>query len=140
MQKRRSSIAVIIDEFGQTSGLITIERLLEEIVGEIKDEYDQEDLYYSQIKEGIAILDAKTNLEEVNQRLNLELPPGDYQSLGGFLINLLGRIPVKGERIEFKDIEFYIEEMEGYKLNKIMIINKSLQKIRKEKENKEKKI
>jgi putative hemolysin len=93
----RTHMAIVLDEYGGTAGLVTIEDVIEEIVGEIQDEYDQEDLLIEDLEDGSYRLDARTPIDEVNNLLSIILPSEDTDSIGGFIVNYLGRVPEIGE-------------------------------------------
>lgn len=117
-------LAVVVDEYGVTSGLITIEDLLEEITGEIKDEYDVEEENIKQMKDGSIIVSAKENLDKVAEVVELELPSENFDSIGGLVIDLFGRIPKKGEEIIYKNLKFIVEDANRKRIIKIKIIKK----------------
>ena len=100
MNEKRVQMAVAVDEYGGTAGIVTLEDLLEAIVGNIQDEYDDEEEEIRQISETVFHMDGTADAEEVEETLNLELPEGDYDTLGGFLIDLLGYIPEDGSTVE----------------------------------------
>ncbi len=101
MQRGKFSLAIVVDEYGGTAGLVTMEDLLEEIVGEIRDEHDEgEEESIRTLPNGDAIVDAGTNIEDVNARLGLRLPHEDFETIGGLTVGLFGRLPVEGEEIE----------------------------------------
>lgn len=104
MQRDKFSLAIVVDEYGGTAGLVTMEDLLEEIVGEIRDEHDvdeQEPIYVVSDRE--AVVEAGTNIEDVNARLKIELPTEDFETIGGYTVGLFGRLPNEGEEIEADD-------------------------------------
>ena len=120
----KSQLAIVVDEFGGTSGLVTVEDVLEEIVGEIEDEYDVEQHPAAEISatgEG-AIVDARMLIDDVNEQLKLGVPEGDYETLGGFVFSLFGRPPSVGERISYNNLEFVAEAMDGMRLLKIRVL------------------
>ncbi len=101
MQRRKFSLAVVVDEYGGTAGLVTMEDLLEEIVGEIRDEHDEgEEEPIRPISADEAIIDAGTNIEDVNARLGLHLPHEDFETIGGLTVGLFGRLPHEGEEVD----------------------------------------
>jgi len=108
LRSRKQSMAMIIDEWGGTAGLITVEDLIEELTGDIEDEYDPARLSFQQIAEGRWLVSARMEVEELNHRFNLQIPEGDYETLGGYLMDALGRIPEKGESIEIDGYCFEI--------------------------------
>jgi putative hemolysin len=99
---RQSSmhLAIVIDEFGGTYGLVTMEDLLEEIVGEIKDEYDIEEPEFSATPEGDILIDGGASISEVNERFGLELKDDDFDTIGGYIFGALGRVPITGDKLE----------------------------------------
>ncbi|BDI32174.1 gliding motility protein GldE [Capsulimonas corticalis] len=120
---RRSNIqlAIVQDEYGGTAGLVTIEDLLEELVGEIKDEYDVEIPMVRSVEEGVAILDGRMALDDVNEELNLELPTDDFDTLGGFVFGLFGHQPVEGETVVDGDWEFTVKRTDGRRIQEVKI-------------------
>ncbi len=101
LQKRKVHIAVVVDEYGGTAGLVTIEDLLEEIVGEIQDEYDAEEPTIEAVDANEYLFDARVPIDEVNKLLGVELPTEGGDTLGGFIYSHLGKVPALGDRIEF---------------------------------------
>lgn len=94
---RRVHMAIVVDEYGGTSGLITIEDLLEEIVGDIQDEYDLEEEWVQPQPDGTLLLDARANVEELEEYFDIEIPRDKFDTVGGFVVHLLGSVPVAGE-------------------------------------------
>lgn len=121
LRSKRTSLAIIIDEFGGTAGMITIERLLEEIVGEIEDEFDTQIPQYEKIGEDEYTVDARMSIYEVKEKLGIAIPEGSYNTLGGFVISLVENIPSLGDIVEYEGHEFIIEKTEGYRLTRIRI-------------------
>ena len=121
MRNQKTSIAILIDEFGGTAGMITLEMLLEEIVGDIEDEFDINPPRYKRISDDEYLVDAKMTIYDIKEQLNIELPEGDYQTLGGFVINLVENIPSLGDVVEYGGYEFIVDKTEGYKLSLIRI-------------------
>lgn len=124
MRNQKTSIAILIDEFGGTAGMITIEMLLEEIVGDIEDEFDINPPRFRKVSDDEYIVDAKMSIYDIREKLNIELPEGDYQTLGGFVINLVENIPSLGDVVEYGGYEFIVEKTERYKLSLIRIKQK----------------
>lgn len=119
MRKRKIHMAIVLDEFGGFEGIVTMEDLLEEIVGEIQDEYDLEEANYKKISDREYIIDARTSIEDVEEILTTKLPKEDYDTLGGFFLDILGHIPKKGEKIEYNNINFTALEIKGNRILKI---------------------
>jgi CBS domain containing-hemolysin-like protein len=100
MQRGKYSLAIVVDEYGGTAGLVTMEDLLEEIVGEIRDEHDEgEEEPIRRVGDDEAIVEAGTNIEDVNAALGLELPHEDFETIGGYTVGLFGRLPHEGEEV-----------------------------------------
>jgi len=124
LKRKKIHIAVVVDEYGGVSGIVSMEDIIEEIIGDIQDEFDQETEDLIQLGEGIWQCDARVNLEFLAEETGLELPIDDFDTLGGFVFDLFGKIPVKNEKICYKDYEFIIHEMDGHKINSIKIVTK----------------
>ena len=120
LQRNREHLAVVTDEYGGTAGIITIEDILEEIVGEIMDEHDNETDRLIPLDDGSFLVDARLEVEKLEEALEIKLPEGDFESVGGFIIHLLGRIPEVGEKITFDGMEFTIQEGDQRKIDKIL--------------------
>lgn len=121
MQEQRVHMAIVIDEYGGTAGLVTIEDLIEEIVGEIVDEYDQEEPLVEPLDEGSIRVDAKMSIDEVNEMLKVELPHEEWDTVGGLVFGLTGRVPLPGERVRFDSLEFLTERVTGRRIQKVVI-------------------
>ncbi|MDR2966203.1 MAG: hemolysin family protein [Treponema sp.] len=124
LKRKKIHIAVVVDEYGGVSGIVSMEDIIEEIIGDIQDEFDQETEDLVQLGEGIWQCDARVNLEFLAEETEMELPIKDFDTLGGFVFDLFGKIPVKNEKICYKDYEFIIQEMDGHKINSIKIVTK----------------
>ena len=119
-------MAIVVDEYGGTSGLITLEDVIEEIVGDITDEYDDEDLKYSKLDDSNYVFEGKTPLIDIYRILNIEGDPfeavkGESDSLAGFVIEQAGRIPLKGEKLSFEGLTFAIEAADKRKVKRIKV-------------------
>ncbi|MCT4565765.1 MAG: hemolysin family protein [Maledivibacter sp.] len=125
MQLEKVHISIVLDEYGGTLGLVTIEDILEEIVGDILDEYDDENNLIDHIDNNILIVNSKISIEETSNLLDVELPMDEFESLGGFVFNLLGRIPRVGDIIEYNDTVFKVLEVHNRRIRKIEISKKS---------------
>ena len=121
LQKNKMQIAIIVDEYGGTAGLITMEDILEELVGDIYDEYDKEEKEYEKIDENTYILAGSLPIYDVNKLLNAGIPEGDYDTISGFLQEELGRIPEEEEKpvIETEKVTYKIEEYEDKRILKV---------------------
>ena len=129
MQKDKIHIAIVVDEYGGTSGLVTIEDLVEEIVGEIRDEYDVEQEMVLPVSESEALMDARVPFEDVRETFDLDLPPAEaapnYDTLGGFVVAQLGRFPKAGEAVEAGGARFVVESVEGRRIRRVRVVKKA---------------
>jgi len=121
LQKKRLHMAVVVDEYGGTAGIVTIEDILEEIVGEIFDEYDIEETLIEMIDEKTVRMDARVNIDEANEILGTNLARDDIDTIGGFVYSLFGRIPNVGEEARFENLTFKVEKVIGRRVSKILI-------------------
>lgn len=120
MQNRRIHIALIVDEYGGVAGMVTLEDLMEEIVGEIQDEYDQaEEQIYQQVNEREYIFQARIDLDEFNEIMDCALPTNEADTLGGLIYNKIGRIPKSGEEIQTDNILLTVEQVSGRRIRKV---------------------
>jgi putative hemolysin len=124
MQRDRVQLAVVIDEYGGTAGIITIEDLLEEIVGNMQDEYDEEELSITSSNDGIFEVSGMATPEEVSIATGVDLPDEDYDTVAGLVINLLGRIPEEDEKpeVSYKNLLFQVLEMDEKRIARLRII------------------
>ncbi len=128
MQRTRTHLALVMDEFGGTAGLLTVEDILEELVGEIADEHDKREPNPLQIlDEHTAIADALLHTEDLKEMWGLSLPSGEFDSVGGFMIEQLGRAPLAGDRVETANATLTIQSVQGRRPHKIFIVRKTLQ-------------
>jgi magnesium and cobalt transporter len=121
LKERKVHIAVAVDEYGGTSGVVFMEDIIEEIVGDIQDEFDNEDEDMVQISETCWLCDARVGIEDINDELEWNLPSEDYDTLGGFVFSLFGKIPVRNEKIVWEKFSFIVQAVEGHKIKKIKI-------------------
>ena len=126
MQERKIHLAVVVDEYGGTAGLVTIEDLVEEIVGDIKDEYDvNEEAEYTQIGEDEYVVDGGMNLEDLNELLDIDLPNDENDSIGGYIYSKLGHVPEVGEVIEEPNLLMRVDEVENRRIRKVYIAKRT---------------
>ncbi len=126
-QKRQSQIAIVIDEFGGTSGLITLEDVLEEIFGEVQDEFDEdEEADIKQINEDTFIANAMMRLDEIAEYFNIEIIDEDVDTIGGLVVKALGRIAEINDVVNIQNLECKVQEIDGARITKLVIIKKSL--------------
>ncbi len=121
MKNNRINVAIILDEYGGTSGLVTVEDLVEEIVGEISDEYDEDEEDIEVIKEDEYVIDGSTRLEDVNEMIGTHLESEDFDTIGGYVIGILGRFPEQGEKIETDALRITIEEVDKNRIEKLRL-------------------
>jgi CBS domain containing-hemolysin-like protein len=121
MQARRFHMAIVIDEYGDTAGLITMEDLLEEIVGPIADEYDQAEPHIERLSDGALFVPGRTPIDEVSEALGTELPDTEWDTVGGLVFNLLGHVPAEGETVKFQGYELRTERVQGHRIVSVTI-------------------
>ena len=124
MTARHIQIAIVVDEYGGTEGIVTMEDLLESIVGNIQDEYDDEEQEIFRVSENAFTVDGSTSIDEISDLLQVHLPEGDYDTIAGLVVELLGKIPKPGERpsVTLKSLTFTVEEVEDRRVSKILIV------------------
>ncbi|MDD2485873.1 MAG: hemolysin family protein [bacterium] len=125
LRRRRVHMAIVIDEYGGTAGLVTIEDLLEEIVGEIRDEYDiQEEELFRILDENTYLVDGRMSIDEINEMLDVRIPKDGFDSIGGYIFSEIGDIPGVGERLGLPDLglELVIDKTDGRRISKVKII------------------
>ena len=122
MRKTGANIVIVLDEYGITAGLITLEDMLEEIVGEIRDEFDaDEDEGITKVSDLEYLIDGSTNLDDINDRIGLSLSSEEYESIGGLIMEKLGRLPVEGEIINFDNIVLTVKKMDHARIEKVYL-------------------
>jgi len=120
--EKRFSIAVVVDEFGGTAGLITIEDLIEELFGEIRDEYDEaEEKMIKKLSDDSFILNGKVEIDILNEEYDLKIPEGDYETIAGYIMYKIGRIPLKGESFQIDDNQFLILRSDKTKIDLVKL-------------------
>jgi CBS domain containing-hemolysin-like protein len=122
MQVQRTHMAIVVDEYGGTAGLVTLEDLLEELVGEIADEFDTELPNVEELPNGDVLVNASLNVDDVNNELDLELPEGTYDSLGGLVFEMLGRMPVAGDSVECAGVRLIVERVDGRRVVRVRLV------------------
>ena len=116
-------MAIVRDEYGGTAGLVTVEDLLEEIVGEIRDEYDIEEPLIQVLDDDHAVVNARMNIDDLNEQMNIEIPESEgYETIGGFVFDMFGRQANEGESISYANLDFIVEKVEGGRLHSIAVI------------------
>ena len=139
LQKNKHQLAIVLDEYGGTAGLVTMEDILEELVGDIYDEYDKEEKEYEKIDETTYMLSGNMPIYDVNKLINAEIPEGDYDTLSGFLQEKLGRIPAEKEKpiIETKKVTYKIEKYKDRRILKVKACKNNIREIPEKIENEE---
>jgi CBS domain containing-hemolysin-like protein len=122
LRRRKVHIAVVVDEYGGVSGIVCMENILEEIIGDIQDEFDNENEDVLDLGGGAWLCDTRINLEDLFERTGIKLPEDKFDTLGGFVFDLFGKIPVKYEKAAWEGHDFIIQDMEGHKINSVKII------------------
>ncbi|WP_243371454.1 hemolysin family protein [Geotalea sp. SG265] len=123
-KKKRVHIAIVIDEYGGTSGLVTIEDLLEQIVGDIQDEYDLEEEWLVEQEDGSVIVDARLPIEELEEHFQIEVEREKFDTVGGLIFHLLGRIPVNGEEVDNHHLHMKVLEADERRISRVCITRK----------------
>lgn len=124
-KRRHVHIAIAVDEYGGVSGIVCMEDIIEEIVGDIQDEFDNEREDILSIGDGVWLCDARVNIDELSEIFAEELPENEFDTLGGFVFDLFGKIPVKYEKVSWRKYDFIIQDMEGHRINTIKIVIKN---------------
>ncbi len=120
MQAKRIQMAIVVDEYGGTAGIVTFEDIVEEIVGEVRDEYDvAEELPFQKIEEDEYMFSGGIDLDDVNQLIDADLPKDTSETLGGFIYSQLGRVPMPGEKLEAGGLELVVEQVVGRRIRKV---------------------
>jgi putative hemolysin len=130
LQQRKVHIAIVVDEYGGTAGLVTIEDLVEEIVGEIQDEYDAEEPFIEVVSDDEFIFNARVDLDDVNKLMNVELPSERCDTLGGFIYSQLGKVPKVGDEILFDGIKIAVLSVVGRRIKKVKVTRERIERMK----------
>jgi magnesium and cobalt transporter len=117
----KAQFAIVVDEYGGTAGLITLEDVLEEIVGEIHDEYDAEVKLLEKVGDGVWLVAGRADIGELNEQLAIAIPEEEFETVGGFVSSLSGRVPAPGERLTFGNLEFHVTAADARKVNQVRL-------------------
>ena len=121
MQASKSHLAIVVDEYGGTSGVVTIEDLLEELVGEIVDEYDEDELLVELLEDGSWRVDGRMPIDDLAEMMSSELPDEDWDTVGGLVLGLAGRVPLEGERYEVGDVIATVTRVQGRRVAEVLM-------------------
>jgi CBS domain containing-hemolysin-like protein len=121
MQREKFHQAIVVDEYGGVSGLVTLEDLIEELVGEIEDEYDVEEAPVEKLPDGTVRVNARMAIDEVNELIGADLPEGDWDTVGGLVYSLLGHVPTEGETVESDGHRLTAERVQGRRIGRVRI-------------------
>jgi len=121
LQNNGKSMAIVVDEFGGAEGIVTVEDILEEVVGDIEDEYDEVENLFRQQPDGLIIVNGRMPVDDLNDRFNLTIPEGDYETIGGFFLDRIKRIPKVGEKIVLNDVELVVSKASNRTIGEVTI-------------------
>jgi CBS domain containing-hemolysin-like protein len=121
LKGERQHMAIVIDEYGGTAGLVTLEDLIEEIVGEIRDEHDADETGLVELPDGSVLVDSRIEIEKVEERFGVTLPDGKYETLAGFILHLIRKIPLTGDVVRHDDLEMVIASATERSIKKVKI-------------------
>jgi len=119
--EKRLSIAIVVDEFGGTAGLVTVEDIIEEMLGEIRDEYDEEEEVLKKIDDNSYVISGRVEIDRINEEFELNIPEGDYETIGGFIMTHIGRIPTRGEFIEIPPYKIQVLYADKTKIDLVKV-------------------
>ena len=125
LKERKAHLAIVTDEYGGMAGIITVEDVIEEIVGEIMDEHDKEKPLLNVLDENTVSVDARLEVEKLAEHFEVPVPEGEFESVGGLVIHLLGRIPKVNEKVSFENLEMTVQSGDSRKIGKILVNRKS---------------
>jgi putative hemolysin len=121
MRKDRAHLAIVVDEYGGTAGIVTLEDLVEELIGEIQDEYDEEVSHPRQLHGGELEVDGLLNLDEFAEQTGVELPEGPYETVAGYLLAALGHLPENGESAEVAGRRLTVTQLDGRRISRVLV-------------------
>lgn len=121
LRNKKSHLAVVVDEYGGMAGILTLEDIIEEIIGDIMDEYDSEEPWITENDDGSLVVDARLDVEDLEEHLKVKFPEGKFESVGGLIFSLIGRVPQKGEVIQWGNLEMEILAATDRKVEKVLI-------------------
>ncbi|MCU0583560.1 MAG: hemolysin family protein [Syntrophales bacterium] len=121
LKDQRQHMAIVIDEYGGTAGLVTLEDLIEEIVGEIRDEHDAEEADYVELPDGSILVDSRVEIEKLEERFGVSIPEGNYETLAGFILSQIRKIPIAGDIVRHGDLEMTIATADERSIKKVKI-------------------
>lgn len=121
LKEKKSHMAIVIDEYGGTAGLVTLEDLIEEIVGEIHDEHDVEEDSFMVLSNGDILVDSRVEIEEFEEYFDIAVPEGKFETLGGFIFHIIKKIPVPGEIVHYENLEVIIESADERSIKKVRV-------------------
>ncbi|MGH2794713.1 MAG: hemolysin family protein, partial [Actinomycetota bacterium] len=127
MQVKKTHMAVVVDEYGDVAGLVTMEDLLEEIVGEISDEYDRSEELVEPVDAATVRVDGKLPIDELEEIVGVDLPDEEWDTVGGLLAGVLGRLPKRGDEITIGGVTFKVEKVKGRRIAKVLVTKPPLQ-------------
>jgi putative hemolysin len=122
MQEHNSHITVIVDEYGGTAGVVTLTQLVEEIIGDVKDELSALEKEFEIIDESTFLIGGSMRIEDANSEMQLNLPEGDYETVAGYVLKIMGRIPKVGEQTRHRGLKLVVTQMDGLKIEEIKIV------------------
>ncbi|MCR4441375.1 MAG: hemolysin family protein [Peptococcaceae bacterium] len=121
LRKEKVHMAIVLDEYGGTAGLVTIEDVIEEIVGEIQDEFDKEEKNIEVLADGTLLVDARTSICDINELLELDLPDDEFDTISGLVFHILGRPPQEGQKVEIDNLHVVVEKVAGRRIVKLRL-------------------
>lgn len=124
LRKEKVHMAIVLDEYGGTAGLVTIEDLIEEIMGDIQDEFDREEIHIQTISDNTLLVDARTSIYDINELLETDLPDDEFETISGLVFHLLGKVPHEGQELDIDDLHIIVDKVIGRRAAKLRIIKK----------------